>query len=428
MKRWGILDRLNIVKRLKVQELITENLRQQLEIEQVSNYFAQSMQNHKTVDELLWDITKNCISILNFEDCVIYLKSLETNRLIQKAAWGPKASNESEDEFRGKILSPLEIPLGKGIVGAVAHSGIPEIVADVSKDPRYIKDDEARSSEMAVPIIYKGEVLGVIDSENSKKNFYTPSHLQIVRIIANHCADRIIKIKAEENLHENELKLLRTKNRLTEGKLLAIRSQMNSHFIFNSLNSIQQFILKGEVEEANRYLSQFSKLIRLALQSSDKNYTTLEEELSILHLFLSLEKARFGNLFNYEIISDTILESDEIKIPNMMIQPFVENAIWHGLMHKKGDKNLRVTFSLVNDNAIICEVIDNGIGRKKAMEIKKSQLLKTRNKSFGIQLVNNQIKALNQQNENGAKLKIEDIINSYGEVEGTKVVIQLPIL
>ena len=113
---------------------------------------------------------------------------------------------------------------------------------------------------------------------------------------------------------------------------------MNPHFIFNSLNSIQQYILNGEIDNANKYLSKFSKLIRLVLHYSEYNFISLEEEINMLELYLSVEKTRFGNSFEYKILIEDELETEEIKIPNLMIQPFVENAIWHGLMHKTGEK------------------------------------------------------------------------------------------
>ena len=209
----------------------------------------------------------------------------------------------------------------------------------------------------------------------TQKNFYSQRHLQILTTIASHCAERIVKLKTEENLHRNELELLHTQNRLAEEKLTALRSQMNPHFIFNSLNSIQQFILKGEVDNANKYLSQFSKLIRLVLQYSEYNFISLEEEINMLKLYLSLEKTRFGNSFEYSIQVEDDLDADEIKIPNLMVQPFVENAIWHGLMHKEGDRKIDIRFHLKHEKSVVCEVTDNGIGREKAAEIKKREII-----------------------------------------------------
>jgi two-component system, LytTR family, sensor kinase len=306
-------------------------------------------------------------------------------------------------------------------------TGIAEIVPDVTKDARYIKDDMQRASEIAVPVIYNNMILGVIDSESHHKNFYSQRHLQILTTIASHCAERIIKLKTEEDLHRNELELLYTQGRLAEEKLTALRSQMNPHFIFNSLNSIQQFILKGEVDNANKYLSQFSKLIRMVLQYSEYNFIRLEEEINMLKLYLSLEKTRFGNSFEYTIQLEEELDADEIKIPNLMVQPFVENAIWHGLMHKEGDRKIDIRFHLKNDQSVICEVTDNGIGRRRAADIKKTKSLEIKHQSRGMQLVKDKIDVLKQQFKGDVSVEIYDVTNIAGEVCGTKVLIQLPL-
>lgn len=415
-------------EKLRTQELISENLKYQLEIEQVTNYFSRTMNDHKTVDDLLWDIAKNCISKLNFEDCVIYMIDNGTNLLKQRAAWGPKSMvGDNPDGASGKIVSPLEIPVGKGIVGTVALTGIAEIIPDVSLDPRYIKDDEERSSEMAVPIIYDNKILGVIDSESHQYNFYTQRQLQIVSSIAAHCAERIIKLKAEENLHKNEMELLKTNKRLAEEKLTALRSQMNPHFIFNCLNSIQQFILEGEVDNANKYLSRFSRLIRLVLQYSEYNFISLEDEINILELYLSLEKTRFGNSFEYLISVEDGLDADEIKIPNLIIMPFVENAIWHGLMHKEGERKITIYFQLRNEQTVVCEITDNGIGRERAAELKAIKPLNVDHKSIGMQLVKEKIEVLKQQFKGEISIQLNDIINNEKQVCGTRILIQVPL-
>ncbi|MEP6951228.1 MAG: histidine kinase [Ginsengibacter sp.] len=433
-KKWKKNIRVKHEEKIKTQELISENLQYQLEVEQVTNYFTTSMSTRETVDDLLWDVARRCISKLNFEDCVIYMKDDATNMLIQKAAWGPK-SNENLPAAQaalltgkvGKIICPIEIPVGKGIVGTVALTGIAEIVPDVTKDARYIKDDMQRASEIAVPVIYNNMILGVIDSESQQENFYSQRHLQILTTIASHCAERIIKLKTEEYLRRNELELLYTQSRLAEEKLTALRSQMNPHFIFNSLNSIQQFILKGEVDNANKYLSQFSKLIRLVLQYSEYNFISLEEEINMLKLYLSLEKTRFGNSFEYTIQLEEELDADEIKIPNLMVQPFVENAIWHGLMHKEGERKIDIRFHLKNDQSVICDITDNGIGRKRATEIKRTKSLEIGHQSRGMQLVKDKIDVLKQQFKGDVSVEIHDVTNIAGEVCGTKVLIQLPL-
>ena len=180
----------DITKRKKAEEAA----RQSEAVTQSINYFATSLLEQDTEETLLWDLAKNCVSKLGFVDCVVYLLDSDRKVLVQKAAFGPKCI---EDRI---VRDPIQIPLSQGIVGAVAASGLPELVADTSKDARYIVDDERRFSEMAVPISANGQVIGVIDSEHPEKNFFTQEHLKIVTAIASLCANKLIRVRAEREL------------------------------------------------------------------------------------------------------------------------------------------------------------------------------------------------------------------------------------
>ncbi|MFN7013913.1 MAG: GAF domain-containing protein, partial [Bacteroidia bacterium] len=169
-----------------------------MNINSVINFLAESLEKATTIDELCWDLAKNCISKLNFEDCVVYLLDNNKQKLVQKAAFGPKNP-------KGKIIvNPIEIPLGKGIVGSVALHGITELINDTSKDSRYIVDDKRRYSELTVPIKFEGKIIGVIDSEHSDKNFFTPYHLNILTVISSFLGNRIKEIATS---HENNITL-----------------------------------------------------------------------------------------------------------------------------------------------------------------------------------------------------------------------------
>jgi len=144
----------------------------------ILNYFATSLFDKKTINEVVLDVTKNCISKLNLEDCVVYLIDESKKNLIQAAAFGNKNNAEQ------KIVSPIIISIGDGIVGHVAATGIPELVNDITKDSRYILDDKQRCSELTVPVFLEKEIIGVIDSENSQKNFFSENHLSQFRLIA----------------------------------------------------------------------------------------------------------------------------------------------------------------------------------------------------------------------------------------------------
>ena len=160
----------------------------------VLNQFAVNLLHQNTIDDIVWSIAKDAIAKLDFVDCVIYLK--EGNYLIQKAAHGDK----NPEEYN--IFNPILIPLGQGIVGTVAQSGKSEMISDTSKDNRYIVDDEYRYSELTVPIIAEGKVLGVIDSEHPTKNFYTHKHLEILTTIAALAATKILQARAQKKLKD----------------------------------------------------------------------------------------------------------------------------------------------------------------------------------------------------------------------------------
>jgi ligand-binding sensor domain-containing protein/putative methionine-R-sulfoxide reductase with GAF domain len=403
-----------------LQQLKAAGYREQLEIEQIINHFATSMNSIQHIDDLLWDVAKNCISKLKFEDCVIYLKDENRNVLIQKAAWGPKTTVEN------KIINPMEIPIGKGIVGSVALSGESEIINDTSLDERYIVDDARRLSEITIPIIIAGAVAGVIDSEHSQKNFYVERHLQILQTIATLCAGKIETINAEKETREKEMEVLRLHKDFATSQLTALRMQMNPHFIFNALNSIQHYILQGNVIEANKYLSKFSKLQREILHCSSHQFISLEKELEILTAYLELEQYRFGKSFTYKINVQDSIEPVEINIPPMILQPFVENAIWHGLMPLQTERKLSLYFDLETDDILLATLRDNGIGRNASAKLKESNGdNKTGHQSKGMSMVEQRLQLLQQQYDKPFEVTISDINSINGDVQGTEVILKI---
>lgn len=394
--------------------------RSDLETELVITYFASQINSHKNINDLLWDISRNCISKLHFEDCVIYLVDVKRNVLVQKAAYGPKNSGDFT------IFKPIEIPLDKGIVGTVAQTGKPELVMNTENDPRYIVDDERKFSEIAVPVIIDKKVIGVINSEHRQKNFFTQKHLQVLSTIAILCANQIQKIKAEEENQKAKIELLENKQKAVESRLQSLRLQMNPHFLFNALNSVQQMILASEDMVATKYLSRFSKLLRTILVHSDKETISLKEELDILNLYVELESIRFKGSFDYQISCDEDIDTDEIKIPTLLVQPFVENAIWHGLMHKEGERFLKISF-IEEDDFIKCTIEDNGIGRKKAAEMKMAMGQEKKHASKGIEVSRERLKALRSKSGVEGNITITDLQDQNGVGCGTKVEIDFPI-
>lgn len=392
---------------------------EELEAEQAINYFAVSIYETNSVKAILWDVAKNCIGRLHFEDCVIYLLDHERKVLIQRAAHGPKSPISYE------IKEPMEIPLGKGITGSVAASGRAELIADTTKDPRYIVDDERRCSEIAVPIISNGKVLGVIDCEHSKKGFFTQKHLSILTTIASLCANKIVKAKAEAERAKAEAILMDTQRKMADVEMQALRAQMNPHFIFNCLNSINRYIVKSDQATASLYLTRFAKLIRLILDNSNSKSVTLSNELEALRLYIEMESIRFEKKFSYSISVSEGVQADSIYVPPLIIQPYVENAIWHGLLHKETAGHLTIHITRKTDSLLECVIEDNGVGRVRAKEL-KSKSASTK-KSLGMKLTEDRLALLAKQIQAEASVEVNDIVTSNGEAAGTKVILKIPI-
>lgn len=181
--------------------------------------FATSLLARNSEEEILWDLAQNCVSRLGFTDCVIYLLDERKGVLTQNAAFGPKNPGGRE------IRDPIALPLGRGIVGSVAATGRPELIKDTRGDQRYIVDDERRLSELAVPIVADGRVLGVIDSEHPQAGFFTEDHLEVLTSIASLCANKLVRVRAETRLRELNLELeQRIEDRTQE--LVIINQQM----------------------------------------------------------------------------------------------------------------------------------------------------------------------------------------------------------
>jgi tetratricopeptide (TPR) repeat protein len=203
------------------------------------------------------------------------------------------------------------------------------------------------------------------------------------------------------------------------------RTQMNPHFLFNSLTSIQNYILDEEPHHASKYLSRFSKLIRNILDSSIDEFVSLEREINTIENYLELQKIRFKNRFEYYIEIDEKINLEEANIPPMIAQPFIENSIEHGIKNKAGKGHINIRFVL-HDSQITLEIEDDGVGREKAMEILFAK--NKGHKSMSTEITHERIRALNRKLNHKIKLDILDLKNDRGEAAGTKVVLQVPLL
>ncbi|HMF73140.1 MAG TPA: histidine kinase, partial [Flavitalea sp.] len=299
-------------------------------------------------------------------------------------------------------------------------------IDDTSKDPRYIIDDAFRNSEITVPIISDGKVLGVIDCDHSIKGFFTQKHLSILNTIASLCANKIVRTRAEEEKEKAQAILMDTQQKMADVEMQALRAQMNPHFIFNCLNSINRYIVKSDQATASLYLTRFAKLIRLILDNSNSKNVILSNELEALKLYIEMEALRFDKKFTYSIVIDEEVQADTIEVPPLIIQPYVENAIWHGLLHKETEGYLLIYISRLSENMIQCVIEDNGIGRDKAKELKSKSA--TTRKSLGMKLTESRLSLLNKYAELTASVDIIDLKTEGEAAEGTKVVLKIPML
>lgn len=210
----------------------------------------------------------------------------------------------------------------------------------------------------------------------------------------------------------------------TELEMQALRAQMNPHFIFNSLNAINCFILENNKTKASEYLTKFSRLVRLILQNSQSALISLEKELEALKLYLQLEALRFDNHFDFAIIVDKELDTLAIKVPPLIIQPFAENAVWHGLMHKEQKGYVQIEL-YEEGNMLYCKITDDGIGRKKAVELKSKSAAS--HKSMGMQITANRIAMLEQNEDVQTQIKINDLVLANGSAGGTEVILKIPV-
>jgi len=227
------------------------------------------------------------------------------------------------------------------------------------------------------------------------------------------------KKNKQESLQQNEIN-----KQIAEAKLSALRAQMNPHFIFNSLNSIQHFISESDKGEALKYLSKFSKLIRLVLQNAIRNTNSIEDELKMLGFYLELESLRFSSKFAYRFIIDEKIIKDSTFIPTMLIQPYVENAVIHGLLNKQSKGDL--TIEMISfDDKIICKITDNGIGRVASELIQEKKF--SNHHSLGMKVTEERMNILEQITKKSAKVKVIDLVDLDGNASGTSVEIEINI-
>lgn len=240
---------------------------------------------------------------------------------------------------------------------------------------------------------------------------------------------RLQEERAKGIAKKREAELLQMKaefeKQIAESEMSALRAQMNPHFIFNVLNSINRYILMSDGETASRYLTQFARLIRLVLENSKTAKVPLEADMEALKLYINMEKLRFLDKFDYKLNIDEDIDQQFTQIPPLLIQPYVENAIWHGLMQKEDGGMLIISLKLENETLLSVTIEDNGIGRTNSALLKSKTALN--HKSFGLQMTKDRISIVNRLYGIQTAVKIEDLYDADEEPSGTRVTLTIPV-
>jgi sensor histidine kinase YesM len=203
-----------------------------------------------------------------------------------------------------------------------------------------------------------------------------------------------------------------------------LRSQMNPHFLFNSLNSIKLYIINNEKKNAVHYLNKFSKLVRKILEASSVREIALAEELETVELYMNIENIRFNDEIQFEISVDEGIDTHLVKIPSLILQPFLENALWHGLSSKEGEKRIHLHVSRERSSYINITITDNGVGREESEKMKERRVLKR--KSVGIDITRERLANFSKDFQNSFQVDIVDLYDENNKPSGTQIVLHIP--
>lgn len=238
---------------------------------------------------------------------------------------------------------------------------------------------------------------------------------------------RSIRKRNEDERIKAELALEKSivEHDLRSSQLVSLKAQMNPHFVFNALNSIQEYIMLNEKTLANTYLGKFADLMRMTLDMSSRQEVSLEEEVKLLNLYLELEALRFEEKFSYSISIEKEVRQSSIYLPPMLIQPYIENAIKHGLLHVKKNRRLQVSFAMKSGELLLATIEDNGIGRQRSFEMKKFR--QSMHKSFATGATQKRLELLNYNRPNEIVVKYTDMTDENGFASGTRVELSIPV-
>lgn len=271
----------------------------------------------------------------------------------------------------------------------------------------------------ALALAYRGRL---VELENASL------HITYTQQLETQLAQRTQEIQEKSRqLEEQHIRQLELgfEQKLAETEMTALRAQMNPHFIFNCLNSIKLYATDNNAAKASDYLTKFSRLIRLVLENSRSERVTLKNELDALQLYLTMEAMRFKTKLNFRIDMDPAIDAEFIEIPPLLLQPYVENAIWHGLMHKESGGTVWVQVDQPQENGLRITITDDGIGRAEAAVLKSKSAMPK--KSFGMKVTSERIALINQLYKTSTHVQIRDLTDTDGHPAGTEVVLEIRI-
>jgi sensor histidine kinase YesM len=268
-------------------------------------------------------------------------------------------------------------------------------------------------------LAYKVKMINQALLDKSLENQYIKENQnRMLEIMLKEKEDKLLAITAKAE--EDRVARLRAKfeDQIHHLHLVSLQSQMNPHFIFNALNSIKVFLIENDKQQAIYYLNKFSKLIRDILESARVESINLAEELKILELYVNIENIRFEDQIIFSVENPERINLKNIDVPSMILQPFIENAIWHGLMLKKGKKRIVITF-FKQHGVTAMKIIDNGIGRQKSTELRVKKTYQK--ESIGLKIVSERLNYFNQKQQINYYFTIHDLKNEKGEPTGTEI-------
>ena len=236
----------------------------------------------------------------------------------------------------------------------------------------------------------------------------------------------IIRLAIIEKNNQINIDKMVAQDGMRSSQLSALKAQMNPHFIFNVLNSIQEIILLSNKKQAVLYLGKFADLMRSTLEQSNKNAISLNDEIKSLHLYLELEALRLNENFSYHIDATNIENQHAVQFPALLIQPYIENAIKHGLLHKEGEKKLVIIFCLLDANTMSCTITDNGVGRTRSAEI--NRMHRNKHNGFATGATQKRLELLNMGSEKTITVSFVDLIDEFKRNSGTEVSLYIPLI